>query len=520
MTISVNSRAAGVGAGVKNVQFISEAKVIERKVLIIGTYDPAITTIVDEEPVQIFSAEDAGSKFGFGFMAHRLAVQAFVGSNGVKTYVQPQAEGVGAAAGAGDVDFVGSTGVVAGTLALYIAGIRVAVAITDSMTADEVATAVAAAITAEKELPVTCVVNGVTTSQVDITSKSKGTWGNDISIRLNQLSGEETPSGIALAITDMASGATDPDIGDALDGLGTGDDANELHFTDVVHGYGQATATLNAIRDYVGAGNVLIGLYDQLVARPFRVLTGDTASGSGGLTALIALGDGRKTDRANGVIAVPDSPNHPAEIAANAIGIMARINSNLAEQNYIDEILTGIIPGAKANRWTSDYDSRDSAVKSGVSPTKIKGSTVYLQNVLSFYHPDDVPVASNGFASMRNISITQNILANVKLNFEQEKWKGISIVDDVAKVSSVADRSKARDVETVKDDLVALIRDFESKAWIYQAAFSYERLAADDAVTIRSGTTGFDIILDVIYSGEGGILNTLIQFDTSISVLG
>ena len=76
---------------------------------------------------------------------------------------------------------------------------------------------------------------------------------------------------------------------------------------------------------------------------------------SGGLTALIALGDGRKTDRANGVIGVPDSPNHPAEIAAIAIGVMARININLAEQNYIDEILTGIIPGAKANRWTSDY---------------------------------------------------------------------------------------------------------------------------------------------------------------------
>jgi len=517
MGLNVNSRTAAVGAGVKNVQFISEAQVIERKILIIGTYDPAITTIIDETPIQVFSPEDAGSKTGFGFMIHRLVTQAYAGSNGVETWIQPQSEDGGAVAADGEADFVGSTGVVAGTLALYIAGIRVAVAITDSMTADEIATAVAAAITAEKELPVTATA---LTTVVTITSKSKGTWGNDITIRVNQLAGEETPSGIAIAITDMASGATDPDIQDALDGLGTGDDANENFFTDVVHGYGQVTATLNAIRDYVGAGNELIGLYDKLVARPFRVLTGDIASGTGGLTALIALGNGRKTDRANGVIGVPDSPNHPAEIAAIAIGVMARININLAEQNYIDEILTGIIPGAKANRWTSDYDNRDLAVKAGVSPTKVRGSTVYLQNVMSFYHPDSVPIASNGFASMRNISITQNILANVKANFEQEKWKGISIVADVTKVTSVRDRAKARDIETVKDDLVALIRSFEGKAWIYEADFSFERLASDSAVTIRSGTTGFDIVLDVIYSGEGAILDALVQFDTSIAVLG
>lgn len=517
MGLSITSRAAAVGASVNNVQFVSEAQVVPRKILIIGTYDPAILTITDETPIQIFSPEDAGSKFGFGFMAHRLAVKAFDGSNGVETWIQPQSEAGASVASDGEIDFVGSTGVLAGTLALYIAGIRVAVAITAAMTADNVATATAAAINAIKELPVTATV---LTTVVTIVSKSTGPWGDDITIKLNILAGDVTPTGVSSAITAMASGAGIPTMADALDGLGTGDDANEAFFTDMVHGYGQDTTSLDAISTYVGAGNVATGLYDKLVARPFRSLTGDITADTAGLTAILAIANARKTDRANGVICVPGSANHPAEIAAQTIGIMAKINNDRAEQHYVGQILAGIDPGVQTDRWTSDYDNRDIAVKAGVSPTKISSGVVTLQNIMSFYHPDNVPVASNGYASMRNICITQNILTNVKANFEQEKWQGISIVEDVTKVSSTIDRQKARDVETVKDDLVALIESFASKAWIYNSSFPLERLALASAVTIRPGTIGFDIILELIYSGEGGILDTVINFDTSIAVLG
>ncbi len=40
--------------------------------------------------------EDAGDKFGFGFMAHRLAIKAFKGAPGAEIYIQPQAEAGGA----------------------------------------------------------------------------------------------------------------------------------------------------------------------------------------------------------------------------------------------------------------------------------------------------------------------------------------------------------------------------------------------------------------------------------------
>jgi phage tail sheath gpL-like len=519
MTLSQTSLAAATGVSVKNVQFQPSANNVPRKIFIVGTYDPLITTIADEVPALVTSPEDAGSQFGFGFMIHRLAVQAFAGSNGVETWVIPQAEAGGSAAAAGDIDFAGSTGIESGTIWLYIAGISANFTVLSGDTADAVATKAVAAINATKELPVTAAVNGVTTSQVDFTSKSNGTWGNFITLRFNIKAGESLPVGVTAAVTDMATGAGDPDIADALDGTGTGDDANAAFFTDGIHGYGQTAATLDAISTYVGAGNIATGLYDKLVSRPFRVLTGDTVADTAGLSALIALGDGRKLDRANGVIAVPGSANHPSEIAAQAMGIMAKINNDRAEQSYIGQAMTGIDPGAQADRWTSDYDNRDTAVKSGVSPTKISNGVVTMQNVLTFYHPDNVPVDSNGYRSMRNVSILQNIMDNVRVTFEQEKWQGISIVQDVTRVTNTTDRQKARDIDAVKDDLVALARAFEGKAWIYTASFTIDKLKEAGSVTIRPGSIGFDNILSVILSGEGGIIDTVIEFDTSIAVL-
>ena len=522
MSLDANSLANAVGAAARNTQFQAAANVLQRKNAIVATYDPAILTVVDESPVLVLSAEDAGAKFGFGFMAHRLTRAAFKGSQGIPTYIIPQSEAGGSVAADGSIAFTVTT-VVAGTVYLYIAGDLVAVSVPAEIaavatTADDIAALVIAAVNADNDLPVTAAVDGVDAAQVNFTSKSTGPWGNDISIVLNLGINEELPGGVSTVIVDMASGAGVPTMADALDnGLGTGDTANELGITDLTHGYGQDSGTLSAISVYVGEGNTFTGLYAKTVARPFRALTGDTAVGSAALTALIVITDARKTDRANGVIAVPGSASHPSEIAAQSIGHLARINNNLAEQSYTDTVLSGVWPGANADQWTSDYDSRDLAVKSGISPTHIKNSAVVLQNVVSFYRPDSVPVASNGYRSMRNISITQNVLNTVRLNFEQEKWQGISIVSDVNRVGNAASKAKARDTSSVTDDLTALALDFEDRAWIFDAAFTIDALRAADAVTIRAGGTGFDSLLKLIYSGEGGILDNVVEFDTSIA---
>jgi phage tail sheath gpL-like len=509
-----NSLAAAVGVGVQNVQFKPSAQDVPRKQVIIATYDPLKTSVVDEVPVLVTSPADTGNQFGFGFMAHRLHLANEKGAQGIETWIQPQAEVAGSQS-AGEYDFTGSTGV-AGELAIYIANDRVSVSITDSMTVEEIADAVVAAITADSDLPVTAAKVAVT-FEVTITAKTTGTYGDDITLTTNNLETDTSLAdlGITLSITAMSGGAGLPDIQDALDGLGTGDGANEKNFTAMVHGYGQDTTTLNAIRDYVGAGDQLAGLYQETVARPFRSLVGDVVAGSSGLTAVTNLGNGRKTDRASGVIPVPGSLSHPEEIAAQVVGHCERINNERAAEHYTGIALIGVDPGDIAQRWTNDYDDRDTAVKAGSGTTLVENGQVVLKDVITFYHPDSVPVTSNGYREFVSISKLQNIMFNIKLNFSQSKWQGVIIVDDTNKVSSAVDRQKARDAQAVKDDLVVLAQSFESKAWLYQAQYTVDNIT----VETRESADGFNTVFPCIISGAGKIYDNRVNFDTSIAIL-
>lgn len=140
-------------------------------------------------------------------------------------YILPLADDGAGVAATGNLSFTGPA-TAAGTLALYIAGQSVPVAVTAAMTAAQLATAVIAAITAWKSangvfLPVTAAVDGVNNFQVNLTARNKGTPGNSIDLRLNYRGpqgGEATPAGINVAVTPMANGATDPSLA-TLDGI-------------------------------------------------------------------------------------------------------------------------------------------------------------------------------------------------------------------------------------------------------------------------------------------------------------
>lgn len=518
MTIDPNSFAAGVGVAVDNKQFAVAVEVLERKHLIVGSYDTAITTIVDNVPAQIASPDAAGDLYGFGSQLHRMAIAAYAGHNfDVPVWALPAPEDVSAVQATGSIAFTVGPAGEAGTMHIYIAGIYVPVAVAKGDTITEIGDALDAAILANPDLPVT---STNTAGSVAITAKTGGTFGNDISLTMNWGVGEETVDAVTVTITPMSSGATDPDIDDALDGIGIGAAANESHFTDVNFGWGfDVSATIDAISIYNGVGNQKVGLYEPTLARPFRNLWGDTTPDAAGKTALIAIANAHRFDRTSGVIAAPGSPVHPVELATQTMGILAKLNSSRAEQTAINQTLTGVIPGLSADMWTVDYNERDDAVKNGVGTTLLKSGVLTVQNVLTFYRPASVPLSSNGYRSQRNISIIQNMLNAVRVNFENEKWNGVSIVVDVAKVSNALDRAKARDIAAVIDDLLAIAEGFGSRAWIYSAAWTKEQLSAGGLVSIRSGANGFDCTLPVLLSGEAGIYNTVIEFDTSLAVL-
>lgn len=519
MPLGPSSLAHTTGSAAQNTQFQAAAENVPRKILLIGTPDPAKLDLTPDEPFLVLSAADAGDQVGFGFQLHRLAIQAFKGGQGTPVYLVPQDEAGGAVVSAGEIDFTGSVGIVAGTLAIYIGAERVPVSVATAMIIEDLSSAVVTAINANQDLPVIATQTPVT-FEVVLTAKSKGPGGDLIDISLNLGAGEKTPAGITTVITAMTGGAGLPDIQTALDGLGVDDDANEDFFTEMAHGYGQDTTTLDAVANYVGQGNDFLGTFKKTVARPFRSFVADVATGSAGLNALIAVTDLRLEDRVNGTIGAPGSLSHPNDIGAQAVGHIARVSDQDPAKAYNETTLIDIHPGAKADRWTANFDSRDTAVKSGISPTKVEGGALKLQNMISMYRPANVAVSSNGWRESANFAKVQNLLNSQKVLFSSAKWTNFSVVIDTNEVADPIAKLSARDRTSVLGDVVTLVKAWAAKAWIADAAFTISELQSKpELITIRGTGDGFNVQIPVVLSGVGNIMDVTTFFDISFAVL-
>jgi len=524
MPLDANSKAAAVGTGAENKQFAPSAQNVPRKAAIIGLFDPSITTVVPGTPQLVTSAEQVGALTGFGFPLHRLAKKFERGSNGIEMWISPTPEDVAAAQSEGNVDFAGSVPEEAGTMPLYVAAERVPVSITLDDDGDTIAQKFVDAVNNDRDLPVTAAVDGVTTSQANLTAKAGSAGGDDITLTAAWGFQEEIPAGVVVSVTEMTGGAGAVSLEDNLKGLGINDNQNERNWTAVVldwtaHAFDTGLAEVSA---YNGLGNLLEGDFDKIVARPFRCLS--CAPREAVLGDIVALTDAYKLDRTNGILAAPNSPAMMCDISATVMGIMESINNNRAAENYTGRVVPDIIPGLAdegswaGERWTDDYNARDLAVKSGISPLFVENGFLTVQNVQSFYRPDSVPSNSNGWASQRNMSVTQNILFNHKANFNREEWKGNSVVADVTKVTNSIDREKVKDRDAVLDDLLALADAYEGRGWIFSAAWTKEKLLSEPwRVALRPDALGFNTFFPVQYSGELQILDNLIEFDVAIS---
>lgn len=108
-----------------------------------------------------------------------------------------------------------------GALHFIVGGVRVDVAVTDGDTDDEIAAAIDAALaTIEADTPYSYAVS---TNVVTGTARHTAAFTQDYRIMLNYGEREslDMPAGVSIVIADGVSGATDPDVQDAIDALGS-----------------------------------------------------------------------------------------------------------------------------------------------------------------------------------------------------------------------------------------------------------------------------------------------------------
>ncbi|PPD31903.1 MAG: phage tail protein [Methylomonas sp.] len=174
----------------------------------------AAGTAAAGEVVRVSSVFDAQQKTGVGSMLAQMAARYRAIDPVLDLYILPYNDLPAGVAATASIT-VTAAATAAGTLALYVAGKKISVGVSTGMTTAQIATAIAAAFT-DADIPATAAANA---SVVTLTSRHKGTCGNNIDVRLN-LFDEATPTGLALTLTAFAGGTGDPAPGNLEAALG------------------------------------------------------------------------------------------------------------------------------------------------------------------------------------------------------------------------------------------------------------------------------------------------------------
>jgi phage tail sheath gpL-like len=269
-------------------------------------------------------------------------------------------EGVAAT---GSLTFAG-VGIQAGTLALYVAGVRIPVGISAGMEPSEVATAVAAAINASALSPVSAAVDGVTAEKVNLTAKHKGLLGNEIDIRLNYSSGDETPENLGMVIANMEGGAGNPDIATLIANI------PEDQFNVIICPWTDST-NLTLLETEL---DDRWGPITQSDGMAFIAVGGTI----GGLTT---FGNGRNSKHVSCTPAVGPTPSW--EWASAVAGQVARSAQADPGRPLQTLPLTGILAPVPSARPT--WQERNTLLFNGISTWKCVAGTVQIDRQITMY---------------------------------------------------------------------------------------------------------------------------------------
>lgn len=313
---------------------------------------------------RITSAEQGVEYFGAGsLLADMIAALLRINKVHPLYAIALDDASAGVAAG-GKITFSG-TATEAGTINFLIGGrtLQLGVAVGDA--AADLAEALEDLITADTLCLVSGVQGGVGhEGECDLTAKNDGTHGNEIDIRHSHYEGEKLPAGITVAITAMASGATNPDVTEVWPIIG--DEQYMLMvtpWTDTVN----LTAVENELADRFG---------------PLRANDGYAIYGKRGTHGeLVTFGDGRNSQFTT-VMGVkgPSNPWAWASAVAAQVALSASIDPARPFQTLP---LTGIIAPSQSELFT--LEERNQLLYEGISTFMVSSGKVLIESVITTY---------------------------------------------------------------------------------------------------------------------------------------
>lgn len=326
------------------------------------------------EAVRVTNAGEADALFGAGSQLALMLGAWFDNNNVTETWAIALDDAAGSVAAAGVINFIG-TATESGTIALYIGGFLIKIPVATGDTGTVLTARAASLISAESALPLTAVVNGVVDTTLDLTAKNKGTTGNDIDTRLNYLTGDKTPSGLVISLSDsLIGGATDPNIQDVINILGD----EQYHII---------------VAPYTDAAN-LIAIEAELADRwtALRMIEGHAfTAASGTQSALGTLGDTRNSQHLT-IVGAGKSPTHPAQWAA-AVAAVAAFYGNLDPARPFQTLpIKSVLPPISGEAFTMQENNL--LLHDGISTYRVAaGGNVVIERLVTTYK-------TNGFGAV------------------------------------------------------------------------------------------------------------------------
>lgn len=477
--LSAVARTVGIQVSFKDLRG-GRVLFLPQRIGLVGQGNTAATYSLAK--LQVFSAQEVGTTFGFGSPLHLAAKQLFPangdGVGSIPVDVLPLEDDGSAVVAAGDIT---PTGTMTATKSyiITIGNVSASFTLLDLGTVADATAAITAAINGNVNMPVIA-TDGTTV--VDFDAKWKGESGNSI---ITSITGDL--AGITFAFTQATAGATNPDVDDALALIGAVWETiviNPMEYSD--------TVTLGKFATFNE------GRWLPVASKPFVAFVGSVVTVA---ATLITAGDLRKTDRTNSLIVVPASTSLPVEIAARTAARVAVQANNNPPVDYPGDQLTGIDAGLASDQFS--YSERDSLVKAGISTTRLIDNIIEMDDTVTFYHPDgEEPPA---YRYVVDIVKLQNLIFNLNLRFNSSNWEGTVLIPDTTPTVN----SEARSPKDAKSEIFSLIDNAALQAWISDPDF------AKDSTLAKISSTNpkrLDVALTVKLSGNTNIISVNLNF--------
>lgn len=407
LTIPVDLLDPGTYVEYDNSRATGPLPPFPRRVLLIGQRLPTgqVAALV---PTRIFGPSDGIGAFGRGSMLAAMITAARTANDASEMWAIALDDAAGSTAAAWTVTAAG-TAPSNGTSTLYIGGVAVPVAVGPTVTANQAAQGLAAAINANGDLPVTALVDANIQAQVNVTCRWKGASGGDLDLRTSYYDGDLPPSGFSLAIAQTATGSANPSLVPAIASLGN------LGYSDWAVPYydGASQSAVSAELERRGGSTV------QKDAMAYTLIPGTV-----GQLAAIGSGLDEKFLCNTGAYRMPSAP----WVASATIAAVASYYLAIDPAAPLDTlVLPGLLPPAKQDEF--QHQDRETLLHDGIGVLTTQGQQVTIKRLVTSYRINAQGITDRSYLNVETMATLAYLRYWLRARIAQ-KWSRYKLAND------------------------------------------------------------------------------------------